>query len=69
MPLLMINVSWIKSGLKLIFYRFRLSSLNLTPEESPEMSFQADACTLRQAITSFGKISTQVCGIADMHIG
>lgn len=32
------------------------------------MSFQADARTLRQAITSFGTISTQVCGIADMHI-
>ncbi|XP_052007038.1 nuclear receptor coactivator 4-like isoform X2 [Xyrauchen texanus] len=37
----------------------KLSSLNLTPEETPEMSFQADARTLRQAITSFGTISTQ----------
>jgi len=52
----------------LIFCCFRLSSLNLTPEETPEMSFQADARTLRQAITSFGTIATQVCGIADMHI-
>ncbi|XP_016317353.1 nuclear receptor coactivator 4 isoform X1 [Sinocyclocheilus anshuiensis] len=37
----------------------KLSSLNLTPDESPEMSFQADARSLRQAITSFGTISTQ----------
>uniref|UniRef100_A0A8C2H9Y2 Nuclear receptor coactivator 4 n=1 Tax=Cyprinus carpio TaxID=7962 RepID=A0A8C2H9Y2_CYPCA len=37
----------------------KLSSLNLTPEETPEMSFQADARSLRQAITSFGTISTQ----------
>ncbi|XP_016393627.1 nuclear receptor coactivator 4-like isoform X2 [Sinocyclocheilus rhinocerous] len=38
----------------------KLSSLNLTPEETPEMSFQADARSLRQAITSFGTISTQM---------
>ncbi|XP_051946497.1 nuclear receptor coactivator 4-like isoform X1 [Xyrauchen texanus] len=37
----------------------KLSSLNLTPEETPEMSFKADARSLRQAITSFGTISTQ----------
>ncbi|XP_067276732.1 nuclear receptor coactivator 4 [Pseudorasbora parva] len=37
----------------------KLSSLNLTPEETPEMSFQADARSLRQAITSFGTISSQ----------
>ncbi|XP_030626207.1 nuclear receptor coactivator 4 isoform X2 [Chanos chanos] len=37
----------------------KFSSLSLTPEETPEMSFQADAYSLRQAITSFGTISTQ----------
>ncbi|XP_056617187.1 nuclear receptor coactivator 4 isoform X2 [Triplophysa dalaica] len=37
----------------------KLSSLNLTPDETPEMSFQADVCDLRKAITSFGTISTQ----------
>lgn len=37
----------------------KLSSLNMTPDESPEMSFQADARSLRQAITSFGTISSQ----------
>ncbi|KAJ8248451.1 hypothetical protein GJAV_G00242150 [Gymnothorax javanicus] len=37
----------------------KLSSLNLKPEETPEMSFQADARSLRQAITSFGTIATQ----------
>ncbi|XP_028844642.1 nuclear receptor coactivator 4 isoform X1 [Denticeps clupeoides] len=37
----------------------KLSSLNLSPEESPEMSFQADVRSLRQAITSFGTITTQ----------
>ncbi|KAA0717660.1 Nuclear receptor coactivator 4 [Triplophysa tibetana] len=37
----------------------QLSSLNLTPDETPEMSFQADVCDLRKAITSFGTISTQ----------
>ncbi|XP_010894520.2 nuclear receptor coactivator 4 isoform X2 [Esox lucius] len=37
----------------------KLSSLNLTPEETPEMSFQADTRSLRQAITSFGSIDTQ----------
>ncbi|XP_076142485.1 nuclear receptor coactivator 4 isoform X2 [Alosa pseudoharengus] len=37
----------------------KLSSLNLSPDETPEMSFQADARTLRQAITSFGTINTQ----------
>ncbi|XP_055026244.2 nuclear receptor coactivator 4 isoform X2 [Misgurnus anguillicaudatus] len=37
----------------------KLTSLNLTPDETPEMSFQADTCTLRKAITSFGSICTQ----------
>ncbi|XP_062851971.1 nuclear receptor coactivator 4 isoform X2 [Trichomycterus rosablanca] len=37
----------------------KLSDLNLSPEETPEMSFEADTCSLRQAITSFGTISTQ----------
>ncbi|KAM7385957.1 hypothetical protein PAMP_001995 [Pampus punctatissimus] len=38
----------------------KLSSLSLTPEETPEMSFQADTRSLRQAITSFGRVTTQV---------
>ncbi|XP_041644760.1 nuclear receptor coactivator 4 isoform X2 [Cheilinus undulatus] len=37
----------------------RLSSLSLTPEETPELSFQADTRSLRQAITSFGSITAQ----------
>ncbi|XP_015203339.2 nuclear receptor coactivator 4 [Lepisosteus oculatus] len=37
----------------------KLSSLNLKPEETPEMSFQADIRSLRQAITSFGTIETK----------
>ncbi|XP_036429669.1 nuclear receptor coactivator 4 isoform X3 [Colossoma macropomum] len=37
----------------------KFSGLNLSPEETPEMSFEADARSLRQAITSFGTISTQ----------
>ncbi|XP_063047507.1 nuclear receptor coactivator 4 isoform X2 [Engraulis encrasicolus] len=37
----------------------KLSSLSLSPEETPDMSFQADARSLRQAITSFGTINTQ----------
>ncbi|KAK1166555.1 nuclear receptor coactivator 4-like [Acipenser oxyrinchus oxyrinchus] len=37
----------------------KLSSLSLNPEETPEMSFQADARSLRQAITSFGTIATE----------
>nr|XP_033468821.1 nuclear receptor coactivator 4 isoform X4 [Epinephelus lanceolatus] len=37
----------------------RLSSLSLTPEETPEMSFHADTRSLRQAITSFGRITAQ----------
>ncbi|KAJ8014268.1 hypothetical protein DPEC_G00038500 [Dallia pectoralis] len=37
----------------------KLSSLNLTPEETPDMSFQADTRSLRQAITCFGSIATQ----------
>lgn len=63
----MLEMSWIIMGLKRVFCHSRLSSLNLTPEETPEMSFQADARSLRQAITSFGTISTQVCGIADLE--
>ncbi|XP_023258394.1 nuclear receptor coactivator 4 isoform X1 [Seriola lalandi dorsalis] len=38
----------------------KLSSLSLTPEETPEMSFQADTRSLRQAITSFGSITAQL---------
>ncbi|XP_068457953.1 nuclear receptor coactivator 4 [Clinocottus analis] len=38
----------------------KLSSLSLTPEETPEMSFQADSRSLRQAITSFGRITAQL---------
>uniref|UniRef100_G3PFB0 Nuclear receptor coactivator 4 N-terminal domain-containing protein n=1 Tax=Gasterosteus aculeatus aculeatus TaxID=481459 RepID=G3PFB0_GASAC len=38
----------------------KLSSLSLTPEETPEMSFHADARSLRQAITSFGRITAQL---------
>ncbi|CAK6981207.1 nuclear receptor coactivator 4 [Scomber scombrus] len=38
----------------------KLSSLSLTPEETPEMSFQADTRSLRQAITSFGNVSAQL---------
>ncbi|KAJ3610823.1 hypothetical protein NHX12_022914 [Muraenolepis orangiensis] len=37
----------------------KLSSLNLSPEETPDMSFQADTHFLKQAITSFGRIATQ----------
>ncbi|CAJ1066520.1 nuclear receptor coactivator 4 isoform X2 [Xyrichtys novacula] len=37
----------------------RLSSLSLTPEETPELCFQADTRSLRQAITSFGSITAQ----------
>uniref|UniRef100_A0A8C8DJP2 Nuclear receptor coactivator 4 n=1 Tax=Oryzias sinensis TaxID=183150 RepID=A0A8C8DJP2_9TELE len=36
----------------------RFSSLSLTPEETPEMSFHADTRSLRQAITSFGTLSS-----------
>ncbi|XP_071335888.1 nuclear receptor coactivator 4 isoform X3 [Trachinotus anak] len=38
----------------------KLSSLSLTPEETPEMSFHADTRSLRQAITSFGSITAQL---------
>ncbi|XP_076023713.1 nuclear receptor coactivator 4 isoform X2 [Genypterus blacodes] len=38
----------------------KLSSLSLTPEETPEMSFRADTRSLRQAITSFGSITAQL---------
>ncbi|XP_027006055.1 nuclear receptor coactivator 4 isoform X2 [Tachysurus fulvidraco] len=38
----------------------KFSGLNLSPEETPEMSFEADARALRQAITSFGTISTEM---------
>lgn len=38
----------------------RLSSLNMTPEETPDLHFLADSRSLRQAITSFGCISAQV---------
>ncbi|XP_008292067.1 nuclear receptor coactivator 4 [Stegastes partitus] len=38
----------------------KLSSLSLTPEETPEMRFHADVRSLRQAITSFGSITSQL---------
>ncbi|XP_060781548.1 nuclear receptor coactivator 4 isoform X2 [Neoarius graeffei] len=38
----------------------KFSGASLSPEETPEMSFEADARSLRQAITSFGTISTQM---------
>lgn len=38
----------------------RLSSLNMTPEETPDLHFLADSRSLKQAITSFGCISAQV---------
>ncbi|XP_039639802.1 nuclear receptor coactivator 4 isoform X1 [Perca fluviatilis] len=38
----------------------KLSSLSLTPEETPEMSFHADSRSLKQAITSFGSITAQL---------
>ncbi|XP_028279422.1 LOW QUALITY PROTEIN: nuclear receptor coactivator 4 [Parambassis ranga] len=38
----------------------KLSSLSLTPEETPDMSFHADTRSLRQAITSFGSITAQL---------
>ncbi|XP_072246564.1 LOW QUALITY PROTEIN: nuclear receptor coactivator 4 [Leuresthes tenuis] len=38
----------------------KLSSLSLTPEETPEMSFYADTRSLRQAITSFGSVTAQL---------
>lgn len=38
----------------------KFSSLSLTPEETPEMSFHADSRSLRQAITSFGSIGAQM---------
>lgn len=38
----------------------KLSSLSLTPEETPEMSFHADSRSLRQAITSFGSVTAQL---------
>ncbi|XP_061822917.1 nuclear receptor coactivator 4 [Nerophis lumbriciformis] len=37
----------------------KLSSLSLVPEETPEMSFDADSRSLRDAITSFGSITAQ----------
>lgn len=49
----------------------RLSSLNMTPEETPDLHFLADSRSLKQAITSFGCISAQVmcmqvCWLADV---
>ncbi|XP_051936607.1 nuclear receptor coactivator 4 isoform X2 [Hippocampus zosterae] len=37
----------------------KLASLSLLPEETPEMTFSADARSLREAITSFGSIGAQ----------
>ncbi|KAK2921514.1 nuclear receptor coactivator 4 isoform X2 [Channa argus] len=45
----------------------KLSSLSLTPEETPEMRFEADARSLRQAITSFGCISAQISEGVSSH--
>uniref|UniRef100_A0A3P8TGQ2 Nuclear receptor coactivator 4 n=1 Tax=Amphiprion percula TaxID=161767 RepID=A0A3P8TGQ2_AMPPE len=42
----------------------KLSSLSLTLEETPEMRFHADARSLRQAITSFGSITSQLEGVS-----
>lgn len=39
---------------------YRLSSLSLTPEETPDVTFHADSRSLRQAITSFGCVTAQV---------
>ncbi|KAM9847909.1 nuclear receptor coactivator 4 isoform 2-T2 [Aulostomus maculatus] len=38
----------------------KLSSLSLAPDETPDMNFQADTCSLREAITSFGSVSAQL---------
>ncbi|KAM9364509.1 nuclear receptor coactivator 4 isoform 2-T2 [Pholidichthys leucotaenia] len=38
----------------------KLSSLSLSPDETPEMSFCGDARSLRTAITSFGSITAQM---------
>ncbi|XP_060943554.1 nuclear receptor coactivator 4 [Limanda limanda] len=38
----------------------KLSSLSLTPEETPDVSFHADTRSLRNAITSFGSITAQL---------
>lgn len=43
----------------------RLASLSLLPEETPEMTFTADARSLREAITSFGSVSAQVWHAGD----
>ncbi|XP_034040668.1 nuclear receptor coactivator 4 isoform X2 [Thalassophryne amazonica] len=37
----------------------RLACVSLIPEETPEISFQADSRALRKAITSFGSVSAQ----------
>uniref|UniRef100_A0A3Q3W7D8 Nuclear receptor coactivator 4 N-terminal domain-containing protein n=1 Tax=Mola mola TaxID=94237 RepID=A0A3Q3W7D8_MOLML len=37
----------------------KLSSLSLTPEETPDVTFHADSRSLRQAITSFGCVAAQ----------
>uniref|UniRef100_A0A8D3A2J9 Nuclear receptor coactivator 4 n=1 Tax=Scophthalmus maximus TaxID=52904 RepID=A0A8D3A2J9_SCOMX len=38
----------------------KMSSLSLTPEETPEMRFHADTRSLRNAITSFGSITAEL---------
>ncbi|XP_034721683.1 nuclear receptor coactivator 4 [Etheostoma cragini] len=38
----------------------KLSSMSLTPEETPDISFHADARSLKQAITSFGSITAKL---------
>ncbi|XP_056465591.1 nuclear receptor coactivator 4 isoform X1 [Gadus chalcogrammus] len=37
----------------------KLSSLNLSPEETPDLGFTADTRSLKQALTSFGRIATR----------
>ncbi|XP_068597349.1 nuclear receptor coactivator 4 [Brachionichthys hirsutus] len=45
----------------------KLSSLSLTPEETPEMSFHGDTRSLRNAITSFGRITAQLVEGVSSH--
>ncbi|XP_056903116.1 nuclear receptor coactivator 4 isoform X2 [Takifugu flavidus] len=48
----------------------KLSSLNMTPEETPDLHFLADSRSLKQAITSFGCISAQLIeGVSSPNSG
>lgn len=53
-------ICWQEKAMNLNLCLCRLSSLNMTPEETPDLHFLADSRSLRQAITSFGCISAQV---------